>query len=136
DQLIATFTKINMVDIRDWLITLEDDGLVSVIRSRDGLRVCLKPKGQVELLEHRVGLSQAKGGLPDIDRAIIRPKGLRSFDEQDADYFHHLLPGPRRSDGLPESIHFWKIRIEERDPEKTFSVGVIFGPSGSGKTSL
>ena len=45
-------------------------------------------------------------------------------------------PGPRRADGLPESIHFWKTRIEEMDPDKTFSVGVIFGQSGCGKSSL
>ncbi len=44
------------------------------------------------------------------------PKGLRSFDRQDADFFLELLPGPRDRDGLPESIRFWKARIEETDP--------------------
>src|SRR5205807_322243 len=38
-------------------------------------------------------------------------------------------------DGLPESIRFWKHRIEEKD-EPTFTVGVIYGPSGCGKSSL
>jgi serine/threonine protein kinase len=37
----------------------------------------------------------------------IVPKGLRSFDQQDADFFLELLPGPRDRDGLPESIRFW-----------------------------
>ena len=27
--------------------------------------------------------------------------------------FLDLLPGPRDRDGLPESIRFWKTRIEE-----------------------
>src|SRR6202022_4970868 len=66
----------------------------------------------------------------------IVPKGLRSFDEHDADFFLELLPGPRDRDGLPDSIRFWKTRIEEGDPEKTFSVGLICGPSGCGKSSL
>ena len=50
----------------------------------------------------------------------IVPKGLRSFDEHDADFFLELLPGPRDRDGLPDSIRFWKTRIEETDPDKTF----------------
>src|SRR5262249_12302295 len=37
--------------------------------------------------------------------------------------------------GLPESIRFWKHRIEASD-EPTFTVGVIYGPSGCGKSSL
>ena len=53
----------------------------------------------------------------------IVPKGLRSFDAQDADFFLELLPGPRDRDGLPESIRFWKTRIEETDPDKTFRWG-------------
>ncbi|HLN26421.1 MAG TPA: SUMF1/EgtB/PvdO family nonheme iron enzyme [Gemmataceae bacterium] len=64
------------------------------------------------------------------------PKGLRSFDAHDADFFLELLPGPRDREGLPASIQFWKTRIEETDAEKTFSVGLICGPSGCGKSSL
>jgi serine/threonine protein kinase/formylglycine-generating enzyme required for sulfatase activity len=66
----------------------------------------------------------------------IVPKGLRSFDEHDADFFLELLPGPRDRDGLPDSLRFWKTRIEQKDPEKTFPVGLICGPSGCGKSSL
>jgi len=66
----------------------------------------------------------------------IVPKGLRSFDEQDADFFLELLPGPRDRDGLPESIRFWKRKIEQIDPDKTFRVGLFYGPSGCGKSSL
>jgi formylglycine-generating enzyme required for sulfatase activity len=66
----------------------------------------------------------------------IVPKGLRSFDATDADFFLELLPGPRDRDGLPDSIRFWKSRIETTDADSTFSVGLIYGPSGCGKSSL
>src|SRR6202022_1926917 len=66
----------------------------------------------------------------------IVPKGLRSFDAQDSDFFLELLPGPRDREGLPESIRFWKSRMEETDPDKTFRVGLLYGPSGCGKSSL
>ncbi|MFK8112563.1 MAG: SUMF1/EgtB/PvdO family nonheme iron enzyme [Rubripirellula sp.] len=66
----------------------------------------------------------------------IVPKGLRSFDEDDAYFFLDLLPGPRSRDGLPEHIRFWKLQIEKTDPDQTFSAGLIYGPSGCGKSSL
>jgi serine/threonine protein kinase len=66
----------------------------------------------------------------------IVPRGLRSFGPDDADFFLDLLPGTRGRDGLPESIRFWKARLEEKDPDRTFDVGLIFGPSGCGKSSL
>src|SRR5262249_20174308 len=59
----------------------------------------------------------------------IIPKGLRSFDQHDAHFFLELLPGPRDRDGLPESLRFWKTRIESPDPDATFKVGLIYGPS-------
>ncbi len=74
----------------------------------------------------------------DSDSREIRvvPKGLRSFDAHDADFFLELLAGPRDRDGLPDSIRFWKTKIEEPDPDLTFSIGLIYGPSGCGKSSL
>jgi serine/threonine protein kinase/formylglycine-generating enzyme required for sulfatase activity len=66
----------------------------------------------------------------------ITPRGLRSFTADDAGFFLDLLPGPRNRDGLPESIAFWKERIEQRDPDQTFTVGLLYGPSGCGKSSL
>ncbi len=70
----------------------------------------------------------------DIVRVI--PKGLRSFDAQDADFFLELLPGPRDRTGLPDGIRFWKKRIEATELEETFTIGLIYGPSGCGKTSM
>src|SRR5205807_3040368 len=74
---------------------------------------------------------------PSNQQAIkIVPKGLRSFDAGDADFFLELLPGPRDREGLPESIRFWKTRIESADPDEAFNVGLLYGPSGCGKSSL
>ena len=75
-------------------------------------------------------------GSSDSQPIKIVPKGLRSFDAHDADFFLELLPGPRDREGLPDSLRFWKTRIEETDPDHTFSVGLIYGPSGCGKSSL
>lgn len=69
-------------------------------------------------------------------RVHIVPKGLRSFDGDDADFFLALLPGAKDRDGLPESVRFWKSRMAELDPNQTFRVGLIYGPSGCGKSSL
>ena len=66
----------------------------------------------------------------------VVPKGLRSFDRDDADFFLELLPGARDRHGLPESLRFWKTRIESSDPNTSFRVGLIYGPSGCGKSSL
>lgn len=73
----------------------------------------------------------------DVDRRSARsPKGLRAFDEHDADFFLSLLPGPRDRSGLPDRLRSWKRLLEERDNDQTFTVGVIYGPSGCGKSSL
>ena len=77
-----------------------------------------------------------KTGSSSSQLVKIVPKGLRSFDAHDADFFLELLPGPRDRNGLPDSLRFWKTRIEETDPDHTFSVGLIYGPSGCGKSSL
>ena len=80
--------------------------------------------------------SASLGADSDSQPIKIVPKGLRSFDAHDADFFLELLPGPRDRDGLPDSLRFWKTRIEEADADNTFSVGLIYGPSGCGKSSL
>ncbi len=89
-------------------------------------------KGRATAISPATGSGSSWGSQP----LKIVPKGLRSFDVHDADFFLELLPGPRDRDGLPDSIRFWKIRIEETDAESTFPVGLIYGPSGCGKSSL
>ncbi|MHB8969851.1 MAG: protein kinase domain-containing protein [Pirellulaceae bacterium] len=66
----------------------------------------------------------------------VIPKGLRSFDAKDADYYLSLVPGPRDRHGLPESIRQWKTRMEGTDASEAFAVGLLYGPSGCGKSSL
>lgn len=68
--------------------------------------------------------------------AAVMPKGLRSFDQHDADFFLMLLPGARDRAGLPESVRFWKVHLDAADPEEAFAVCLIYGPSGCGKSSL
>jgi serine/threonine protein kinase/formylglycine-generating enzyme required for sulfatase activity len=65
----------------------------------------------------------------------VVPKGLRSFDAQDAEFFLDLLPGPKDRFGIPDSLRFWlnKLAADSMDP---LTVGLIFGPSGCGKSSL
>jgi HEAT repeat protein len=71
------------------------------------------------------------------ERALkVVPRGLRSFEAEDASFFLKLLPGPHDREGLPAAVRFWKSRLEERDPDKTFAVGLLYGPSGCGKSSL
>ena len=72
---------------------------------------------------------------PILPEAIV-PKGLGPFDVEDARFFLALLPGPRRGDGMPESVRFWKDRVEAAYGQKAFSVGVLYGPSGGGKSSF
>lgn len=86
-------------------------------------------------LDRWLDLVSSETALQETNAAVV-PKGLRSFDAGDAGFFLDLLPGQKDRSGLPESVAFWKKRIEERDPEQSFGVGLIFGPSGCGKSSL
>ena len=77
-------------------------------------------------------------GSPDSQThaSPIVPKGLRPFESGDADFYLRLLPGPYDRDGLPDSIRFWKTRLESTHTQEAFNVGVVHGPSGCGKTSM
>jgi len=97
-------------------------------------------------LDHRLSAaSPGLSGVPvratsDIQAAgsaiSIVPKGLRSFDGDDAGFFLELLPGARNKNGIPESVQFWINRLSNFDPDQTFRVGLIYGPSGCGKSSF
>ena len=135
DTRIAIASKTSLQDVQNWLETLESKGFVERAKQIGGFSAYVTAKGKQVL-----GLTSTDqvSRVSDSSQTPIRvvPKGLRSFDAEDKDFFLALLPGPRRGDGLPESVHFWKVRIEEMDPDKTFRVGYIFGPSGCGKSSL
>jgi hypothetical protein len=139
DSSIATDAGLLIEEVRDSILSLQKDGYVTAVRlaNPDCLKVQITEQGRLALSQSRPFLARQDDGHSEEKGSIkIVPKGLRSFDEHDADFFLDLLPGPRRGDGLPESIHFWKTRIEELDPEKTFKIGTVYGPSGCGKSSL
>ncbi|HUG69923.1 MAG TPA: SUMF1/EgtB/PvdO family nonheme iron enzyme [Pirellulaceae bacterium] len=86
----------------------------------------------------KTGPMLSEGDEPPSSQATVKivPKGLRSFDASDADFFLELLPGPRDREGLPKRVRFWKTQIEKMHSEETFPVGLMYGPSGCGKSSL
>src|SRR5271157_3406566 len=132
DSEIAEIAHLPIEEVRDCLETLEGKECVQRSIGVGGHSAYITAKGRQELRRSQVIIGDERAESP----LKIVPKGLRSFDAEDKDFFLELLPGPRRGDGLPESVHFWKVRIEEMDPDKTFRVGYIFGPSGCGKSSL
>ena len=132
DSKIAEIAYLSIEEVRDCLETLEGKECVQRSVGVGGHSAYITAKGRQELRRSQVIIGDERAESP----LKIVPKGLRSFDAEDKDFFLELLPGPRRGDGLPESVHFWKLRIEEMDPDKTFRVGYIFGPSGCGKSSL
>lgn len=81
-------------------------------------------------------LNQRTSQTASSPKTPLTPRGLRSFTADDAGFYLDLLPGPRDRNGVPESIAFWKERLEQRDPDQTFPVGLLYGPSGCGKSSL
>ena len=107
---VAELTGLSLKDLRYCLVSMQEDGLVSLVRGVDGYKILITAQGRLSLRSRYLTSELAIGG----GYVKIVPKGLRSFDADDADFFLELLPGPRR-DGLPESIHFWKFRIEETD---------------------
>jgi len=93
--------------------------------------------------DSRSGRPDSHGQVADLSGGSGRrvptnvvPRGLRSYGPADADFFFQLLPGPIGRDGIPDSVWFWKLRIESHEPESTFRVGMLVGESGSGKSSL
>lgn len=93
--------------------------------------------GQSNLSNTNQQSGQSRNNTDSLNQSTVKiiPKGLRSFDAQDADFFVSLLPGPKDRDHVPESLRFWtsKLALGSEDP---VSVGLIFGPSGCGKSSF
>ncbi len=104
----------------------DKNGAVHVVR-RTGFGRPLAPLASTAA----AGTKPSAAGPPP-----VVPKGLRSFDASDSEFYLELVPGPRNLQGLPDSIRLIKARIEARDPGETFAVGCVYGPSGCGKSSL
>jgi serine/threonine protein kinase/formylglycine-generating enzyme required for sulfatase activity/tetratricopeptide (TPR) repeat protein len=120
-------------DLRQWQATLVSTGAIGAERALAAVPAA--PLLTAAPPSHASATTSLRKSSEAPATPIV-PKGLRSFDAHDADFFLELLPGPRDRDGLPDSLRFWKTRVEETDPEQTFAVGLICGPSGCGKSSL
>ena len=134
DSKIAEIADLSIGDVRDCLETLEGKECVQRSVGVSGHSAYITAKGRQELRRSPIVGDARDESTPRPIKVV--PKGLRSYEEEDAYFFLELLPGTRDRDGLPESIRYWKIPIERTDADRTFRVGLIYGPSGSGKSSL
>ena len=137
DDEIARETRLPLPDVKAVLESLDGRELVSKVRlSDDHYAAQITSNGILELSQRSPLPDGSKKDRIEAIPIKVVPKGLRSFDKNDADYFLELLPDYPGQGKLPESIEYWKSRIEETQVDLTFRVGVIYGPSGCGKTSL
>ena len=137
DNEIARETRLPLPDVKAVLESLDGRELVSKVRlSDDHYAAQITSNGILELSQRSPLPDGSKKNRIEAIPIKVVPKGLRSFDKNDADYFLELLPDYPGQGKLPESIEYWKSRIEETQVDLTFRVGVIYGPSGCGKTSL
>jgi hypothetical protein len=131
DAEVHRTTSISVEKVRLCFQTLGQKGCVEIIPKTTGIAAEITHKG-IQILNELATSTPA----PTISCSKVVFKGLRAYDRNDKDFFLDLLPGSRGPDGLPECVRFWKYRIEETDPDKTFRMGLMFGPSGCGKSSL
>jgi hypothetical protein len=131
DSEIAEKARMPLKNVRYCLVVLHENDFISLTPLRDhSLSASVEAKGRVALTY--------PSNVPLVTWSTVRaaPKGLRPFAKEDSAFYLDLLPGSRDARGLPESIGYWKDRIEADDPEMTFKVGILYGPSGSGKSSM
>lgn len=76
------------------------------------------------------------GTQPAIQQERVIFRGLSPYEQRDAGFFLQLLPGPRRESGLPDSIEFWKERIENGRSASPAALNLLVGPPGCGKSSF
>jgi formylglycine-generating enzyme required for sulfatase activity len=136
DGSVAREVRMDLDDVRTCLVALEERGYLNTALLINGRSALLTPDGRLALKQWEASSGGAKSEVGKPGEVPVRPKGLAPFDHRDADFFLQLLPGPRDEGGLPDSLLYWKSRVEERDADHTFQVGVIYGPSGCGKSSL
>ena len=127
----------------DLQFSISNNGKTETLKQSNSPPNANQPKKQAESTDQNKPPTHSEGSKPTLidsekrlEAAKIVPRGLRSFDQNDSDFFLELLPGPRDRSGLPESLKFWKDRIETTQIEESFRVGLIYGPSGCGKSSL
>jgi hypothetical protein len=111
DSDVAKKTGIALGTVQTCLLGLKRGEYVDLALLEDGhYQASVTPRGRLEL--PTVNPPSPHLPPPPPPPKVV-PKGLRSYNQYDAEYFLELLPGARRSDGLPDSVHFWKVRIEQ-----------------------
>ena len=99
---IAGKTGMGLRAVQDCLRGLDRDGFIDLVPLENGdLRASVTPRGRQELAKMCSGRRDAHPEAPRERQVKVVPKGLRSFDEHDADFFLELLPGPRRGGRTP-----------------------------------
>jgi eukaryotic-like serine/threonine-protein kinase len=93
------------------------------------------PSPRVLIDEPESARSERDPSFGGSERVRVVPRGLQSYSAHDAEFFLHLVPGPRDRDDFPDSIRFWRNWVRDNDPVHN-SVGLLYGPSGSGKSSF
>src|SRR5271166_2368135 len=113
DADLARVTKTPLFDLRNHLESMEQEGLIERVRveNPDGFKVLTTALGRIELSRLRLSQGRSRKNLIEPNEIKVVPKGLRSFDAEDKDFFLELLQGPRGNDGLPTSVRFWQTRI-------------------------
>jgi hypothetical protein len=121
DRAVAQRVKMDLDDVRNCFVVLEGRGYVNTARTTDGRSASIIAEGRLALKQWEANPGAETGRAAHPSHIAVRPKGLLSFDQRDADFFLQLLPGPRDKNGLPDSVRYWKSRIEERDTDHSYS---------------
>ena len=134
DSTIVEVTGLSIDDVRDSLVTLTEKECAELTPTEVGCSAYITAKGR--RLLRQILMTHVHGFTVVPEPQHIIPKGLKSYDQSDKDFFFELLPGPRHLGNIPASVHFWKSRIEDKDVAHRHPLGVLSGPSGCGKTSF
>ncbi len=136
-SVIAGKTGMGPGAVQVCLRGLDRDGFIDLVPLDNGdLAASVTPKGRQELAKDEGDVRRPIPKPTEPSPIKVVPKGLKSFDKDEAELFIKLLPDYEGEAKLPNSIAFWKAGIEGRDADRGFRIGVIYGPSGSGKSSF
>lgn len=106
------------------------------ISDRQATALELASELQDYLEKKRTGVASALTECDGQLATLPLPTNLRPLQTIDTRAFLEMLPGPRDASGVPQSVQFWKDRIDVRGPREPFRVGLLYGPSGSGKSTF
>ena len=98
-------------DLRHFLTSPESLSIAAATKQGSGSAETAVPATPTQRDSAKSTRPGSESDRPDSDNQIAKivPKGLRSFDAHDADFFLELLPGARDRNGLPESIRVWRF---------------------------